>query len=98
VFSTKTFLAMIFNEMKCRFNTSLGLVGGMQRMHPPVSTPGRNERTHVILSSFSWDLVGNDRAVAQHANAYFRWACVRNKPHNTMCQWVSAQTRDCTGR
>jgi len=26
---------MIFNEIKCRVNTSLGLVGGMQGMHPP---------------------------------------------------------------
>jgi len=30
--STKIFLAMSFNEIKCHVNTSLGLVGGM---HPP---------------------------------------------------------------
>jgi len=28
----KSILAMIFNEIKCHVNTSLGLVGGM---HPP---------------------------------------------------------------
>jgi len=27
---------MIFNEIKCRVNTSLGLVGGMHPLHPPV--------------------------------------------------------------
>jgi len=26
---------MIFNEIKCRVNTSLGLVGGMHPLHPP---------------------------------------------------------------
>ena len=26
---------MIFNEIKCHFNTSLGLVGGMHPLHPP---------------------------------------------------------------
>jgi len=32
---------MIFNEIKCRVNTSLGLVGGMYPLHhPPVSAPG----------------------------------------------------------
>jgi len=31
---------MIFNEIKCRVNTSLGLVGGMHPLHPhPVSAP-----------------------------------------------------------
>jgi len=30
--SAKLFLAMIFNEIKCHVNTSLGLMGGM---HPP---------------------------------------------------------------
>jgi len=34
--STKIFLALIFNEIKCRVNTSLGLVGGCI---PPVSAP-----------------------------------------------------------
>ena len=38
--STKIFLAMIFNEIKRRVNTSLGLVGGMHPLHPsPVSAP-----------------------------------------------------------
>ena len=31
--SAKLFLAMIFNEIKCHVNTSLGLMGGM---HPPL--------------------------------------------------------------
>jgi len=31
---------MIFNEIKCHVNTSLGLVGGMHPLHPlPVSAP-----------------------------------------------------------
>jgi len=34
--STKIFLAMIFNEIECHVNTSLGLVGGCI---PPVSAP-----------------------------------------------------------
>ena len=37
--STKIFLAMIFNEIKCHVNTSLGVVGGMHPLHPPVSAP-----------------------------------------------------------
>jgi len=37
----KSILAMIFNEIKCHVNTSLGLVGGMHPLHsPPVSAPG----------------------------------------------------------
>ena len=40
----KHILAMIFNEIKCHTNTSLGLVGGCI---PPVSTPGRD---HVIIA------------------------------------------------
>jgi len=31
---------MIFNEIKCRDNTCLGLVGGIHPLHPPVSAPG----------------------------------------------------------
>jgi len=27
---------MIFNEIKCHINTSLGLVGGMHSLHPPL--------------------------------------------------------------
>jgi len=31
---------MIFNQIKCHVNTSLGLVGGMNPLHPlPVSAP-----------------------------------------------------------
>ena len=26
---------MVFNEIKCHVNTSLGLVGGMHPLHPP---------------------------------------------------------------
>jgi len=38
--STKIFLAMILNEIKCHVNTFLGLVGGMHPLHPrPVSAP-----------------------------------------------------------
>jgi len=37
--STKIFLAMIFNEIKCHVNTSLGLVGGCTPCIPPVSAP-----------------------------------------------------------
>ena len=33
--STKIFLALIFNEIKCHVNTSLGLVGVMHPLHPP---------------------------------------------------------------
>jgi len=33
--STKTFLAMSFNEIKCHVNTSLGLVGGASPESPP---------------------------------------------------------------
>jgi len=33
---TKIFLAMIFNEIECHVNTSLGLVGGMHPLHPPL--------------------------------------------------------------
>jgi len=33
--STKIFLAMIFNEIKCHINTSSGLVGGMHPLHVP---------------------------------------------------------------
>jgi len=33
--STKLNLAMIFNEIKCHVNTSLGLVGGMHPLHTP---------------------------------------------------------------
>jgi len=33
--STKIFLAMIFNEIKCHVNTSLGLVGGCIPCIPP---------------------------------------------------------------
>jgi len=32
----KNILAMIFNEIKCHVNTSLGLVGGMHSLHPPL--------------------------------------------------------------
>jgi len=32
---------MIFNEIKCRVNTCLGLVGGCIPCIPPVSEPGR---------------------------------------------------------
>ena len=35
----KNILAMIFNEIKCHVNTSLGLVRGMHSLHPPVSAP-----------------------------------------------------------
>jgi len=27
---------MIFNEIKCHFNTSVGLVGGTNPLHPPL--------------------------------------------------------------
>ena len=27
---------MVFNEIKCHVNTSLGLVGGMHPLHPPL--------------------------------------------------------------
>jgi len=30
---------MNFNEIKCHVNISLGLVGGMHALHPPVSAP-----------------------------------------------------------
>jgi len=30
---------MIFNEIKCHFNTCLGLVGGMYPRHPPLCPP-----------------------------------------------------------
>jgi len=33
--SAKIFLAVIFNEIKCHVNTSLGLVGGIHPLHPP---------------------------------------------------------------
>ena len=36
----KIILAMIFNEIKCHVNTSLGLVGGCISCIPPVSAPG----------------------------------------------------------
>jgi len=36
MYSTKTFLAMIFNEIKCHVNARSGLVGGCI---PPVSAP-----------------------------------------------------------
>ena len=40
---------MIFNEIKCHFNTSLGLVGGM---HPPaVSAPEHQQRISLFFSS-----------------------------------------------
>jgi len=29
-------------EIKCHVNTSLGLVGGMHPLHPPVSAPGHS--------------------------------------------------------
>jgi len=34
--STKMFLVMIFNEIKCHVNTFLGLVGEMHPLHPPL--------------------------------------------------------------
>jgi len=33
---TKIFLTMIFNEIKFHVNTSLGLVGEMHPLHPPL--------------------------------------------------------------
>jgi len=35
-------LAMIFNEIKCHVNTSLGLVGGCIPCIPPVSAPAED--------------------------------------------------------
>jgi len=35
----KSILAMIFNEIKCHVNTSLGLVGNASPAYPPVSAP-----------------------------------------------------------
>jgi len=32
----KNILAMIFNEIKCHVNASLGLVGGMHPLHLPL--------------------------------------------------------------
>jgi len=34
--NAKIFFAIIFNEIKCHVNTSLGLVGGMHPLHPPL--------------------------------------------------------------
>jgi len=42
----KNIFAMIFNEIKCHVNTSLGLVGGMQGMHSPC--------VRAWLSRFVW--------------------------------------------
>jgi len=39
MYSTKTFLAMIFNEIKCHVNARSGLVGGCIPCIPPVSAP-----------------------------------------------------------
>ena len=46
---TKIFLAMIFNEIKCHVNTSLGLVGGCIPWipHPPVSAPAARQYNFV---------------------------------------------------
>jgi len=39
----QSILAMLFNEIKCHVNTSLGLVGGDASLaSPPVSAPGRS--------------------------------------------------------
>jgi len=45
--STKLYLAMIFNEIKCHVNTFLGLVGGDASLaSPPVSAPERRIYTN----------------------------------------------------
>ena len=52
MWSTKIFLAMIFNEIKCRVSTSLGLVGAAS----PVSAPALFATSNLSLRSllFSW--------------------------------------------
>jgi len=43
-------LAMLFNEIKCHVNTSLGLVGDMDLLHPPpVSAPALKFRASIEL-------------------------------------------------
>ena len=48
----KNILAIIFNEIKCHVNTSLGLVGRMHPLHPPLmSAPAHNtfcQKTHIF--------------------------------------------------
>jgi len=47
---------MIFNEIKCHFNTCLGLVGGCIPCIPPVSAPARqqyNQTYSVVAVEFA---------------------------------------------
>jgi len=43
-------MAMIFNEIKCHVNTSLGLVGGMHPLHIPLC-PRLSEATILSLET-----------------------------------------------
>ena len=49
----KNILAMIFNEIKCHVNTSLGLVGGCIPCIPPVSAPESRMNSLCAAGMFS---------------------------------------------
>jgi len=40
---------MIFNDIKCHVNTSLGLVGEMHPLHPPVTGQEQGWAIHMSL-------------------------------------------------
>jgi len=79
----KNILAMIFNELKCRVNTSLGLVGGYIPCIPPVSAPVLvvtmiyATYKHSFFRSYSriFDYFRERNCVGCTWNIFFRTSC-----------------------
>jgi len=72
---------MIFNEIKCHVNTSLGLVGGM---HPPCvrACAQHTQRDKV----FAWAIT-EFQSSRQTANAIWQWAKVGRYHVSVKIRW-----------
>jgi len=68
----KNILAMIFNEIKCHVNTSLGLVGRMHPLHPPLCPPlvtNCAKTSHLSSTRYVISLRGNMIKCTRHSPA-----------------------------